>query len=43
MGIGLTIVKNLVEANGGTISVESKEKKGTTVTFTLPILMWMQI
>ncbi|MBN1880802.1 MAG: PAS domain-containing protein [Deltaproteobacteria bacterium] len=39
MGIGLTIVKNLVEANGGTISVESKEKKGTTATFTLPILM----
>ena len=37
MGIGLTIVKNLVEANGGTISVESKEKKGTTVTFTLPV------
>ena len=36
MGIGLTIVKNLVEANGGTISAESKEKKGTTITFTLP-------
>lgn len=39
MGIGLTIVKNLVEANGGTISVESKEKKGTTATFTLPVHM----
>jgi len=39
MGIGLTIVKNLVEANGGNISTESKEKKGTTVTFTLPVHM----
>jgi PAS domain S-box-containing protein len=39
MGIGLTIVKNLVEANGGSITIESKEKKGTTVTFTLPVHM----
>jgi signal transduction histidine kinase len=37
MGIGLTIAKNLVEANGGNISAESKERKGTTVTFTLPV------
>jgi len=43
MGIGLTIVKNLVEANGGTISVESKEKKGTTVTFTLPVHTEMEM
>jgi PAS domain S-box-containing protein len=34
-GLGLTIVKKLVENQGGTISVESELEKGTTFSFTL--------
>ena len=36
-GLGLTIVKHLVDAHGGTISVESAVGEGTKFTFTLPI------
>jgi signal transduction histidine kinase len=36
-GLGLAVVKNLVEAHGGTISVSSAVERGTTFTFTLPI------
>jgi PAS domain S-box-containing protein len=35
-GIGLTIVKKIVETEGGTISLESNEGEGTTFRFTWP-------
>jgi len=35
-GLGMGIVKKLVELMGGTISVESELGKGTTVSFTIP-------
>jgi PAS domain S-box-containing protein len=36
MGLGLPICKRIVEGHGGTISINSVPKKGTTVTLTLP-------
>jgi PAS domain S-box-containing protein len=36
-GLGMTIVRNIVTAHGGTIAVESAPGKGTTVRFTLPV------
>ena len=35
-GLGMTIVKNIVEAHGGRIWLESKPGQGTKVYFTLP-------
>jgi len=35
-GLGLTIARGIVEAHGGTISIESAPGHGTTVRFTLP-------
>lgn len=35
-GLGLSICKGIVEAHGGSISLESSTSAGTTVTFSLP-------
>lgn len=37
-GLGMAIVKNLIEAHEGVITVESAPQQGTTFTITLPIL-----
>lgn len=37
-GLGLSLVKDFVEAHGGTVSLRSKVNKGTAITFMLPIV-----
>lgn len=35
-GLGLYVVKGIIEAHGGTVSIESNPGEGTTISFTLP-------
>jgi signal transduction histidine kinase len=37
-GLGLILVKDFVEKNKGKVIIESEEGKGTTVSFTLPVV-----
>jgi len=37
-GIGLSLVKNYVELQHGTITISSEEDKGTTITIVLPVI-----
>ena len=36
VGLGLTIVKRLVEAHGGSIKAHSEEGQGSSLVFTVP-------
>ncbi|WP_307237280.1 GAF domain-containing sensor histidine kinase [Catenuloplanes indicus] len=36
VGLGLTIVKSIIDGHGGTIGIDSAPGRGTTVTLTLP-------
>ena len=38
MGLGLSIIKNIIENYNGTITFESRKGKGTTFTVSLPII-----
>jgi len=38
-GVGLDVVKNVVESLNGTVSIESAKNKGTTITMRLPLTL----
>lgn len=42
-GLGLCIVRNLVELQGGQIEVESRLGEGATFTFSMPIAKGAQV
>ncbi|MBN2644083.1 MAG: PAS domain-containing protein [Desulfuromonadaceae bacterium] len=37
VGLGMSVVKKIIEAHGGEIQVNSQPQQGTTVTFSLPV------
>lgn len=37
-GLGLALVKNIIQMHGGDVSIKSKEGEGTEVTFRLPLV-----
>lgn len=37
MGLGLTVARQIIEAHGGTLDLQSVQNKGTQVTVTLPV------
>jgi signal transduction histidine kinase len=37
MGIGLALCRSIIEAHGGQLWLESKERQGATFSFTLPV------
>ena len=37
MGMGLSIARNIIEAHGGSLSVENNQKAGATLRFSLPL------
>jgi two-component system, OmpR family, sensor histidine kinase VicK len=38
-GLGLFVVKGIIEAHGGTISCQSEQNRGTTMTFSIPAII----
>jgi len=36
LGLGLPLTQQFIEAHGGTVELESRKGKGTTVTLTIP-------
>jgi signal transduction histidine kinase len=36
LGLGLPLTRQFIEAHGGTVELDSKKGKGTTVTLTIP-------
>ena len=36
-GLGLPIARGIIEAHGGTVSIQSEDGRGTTIRFTLPL------
>ncbi|MFT5234378.1 MAG: signal transduction histidine kinase [Candidatus Krumholzibacteriia bacterium] len=43
VGLGVVIVKKLVESHGGEVSVISEPDKGSTFTFTLPLMTTLEL